>query len=159
MLGGCRMKRTFSNIEAIASRGPCISTEMAYEITGGNSITIEQILATNHLDIVQKGWFIANACELSNIELIDFAFGCADVAVTLYEGRVISNSIVRRSMVDDNFIVSATSLAGAVNRDLAYAIYSATTRNPYDRVYSATAACRLLGQEQLMLNFFKEFVK
>lgn len=152
------MKLIFSNIEAIASRGPCVSTEMAYEITRGNSINIAQILDTNHLDIVQKGWFIANACELSNIELIDFAFGCADVAVTLYE-LARKSPIVRKAIYDDSMILVATQLAGAVKRPLAYAIYSATTRNPYDRIYSATAACRLLGQEQLMLNFFKEFVK
>lgn len=152
------MKKIFSNIEAIASRGPCVSTEMAYEITGGNSITLEQILTTFHLDIVQKGWFIANACEFSNIELIDFAFGCADVAVGLYE-RARQSPIVRKAMYDDSMILVATQLAGAVKRPLAYAIYSATTRNPYDRIYSATAACRLLGQDNMMLDFFKEFVK
>lgn len=152
------MKKIFSNLEAIASRGPCISTEMAYEITGGNSISIEQVLATKHLDIVQKGWFIANACELSNIELIDFAFGCADVAVTLYE-QARQSPIVRKAMYDDSMILVAIQLAGAVKRQLAYAIYSATTRNPYDRIYSATAACRLLNQEDKMLNFFKEFMK
>lgn len=152
------MKRTFTSLEAIASRGPCVSTEMAYEITGGNSISIEQILATNRLDIVQKGWFIANACELSNIELIDFAFGCADVAVGLYE-LARQSPIVRKAMYEDSMILVATQLAGAVKRPLAYAIYSATTRNPYDRVYSATAACKLLGQDNMMLEFFKEFVK
>lgn len=152
------MKLTFSNIEAIASRGPCISTEMAYEITGGNAITLEHILATNHLDIVQKGWFIANACELSNIELIDFAFGCADIAVTLYETHRDSK-VVRLAMTRDDLIITASRLSACVTRDWAYAIYSATTRNPYDRIYSATAACRLLNQEDKMLDFFKEFIK
>lgn len=152
------MKRTFSNSEALASRGPCVSTEMAYEITGGNSITIDQVLATNHLDIVQKGWFIANACELSNIELIDFSYRCADIAIGKYLSHDV-NAIVRLSMFEDEYIVQAMSIASRMSRPYAYAIYSATTRNPYDRVYSATAACKLLNQEDKMLNFFKEFVK
>lgn len=152
------MKRSFSNIEAIASRGPCVSTEMAYEITGGNSISIEQILATSHLNIVQKGWFIANACELSNIELIDFSYRCSDIAIGQNFSNAV-NGIVRLSMFDDGYIVQAMRIASGMSRPLAYAIYSATTRSPYDRIYSATAACRLLDQEQLMFNFFKEFVK
>lgn len=153
------MKKVFTNQEALASRGPCVSTEIAYEITGGNSITIDQVLATNHLDIVQKGWFIANACELSNIELIDFAFGCSDVAVTIMEDDYDVLSSVRYAMIEDEWIEKAMINASIMKRPYAYAIYSATTRNPYDRIYSATAACKLLTQEDKMLNFFKEFVK
>ena len=137
------MKTIFSYTEAI-SKHNCLPIELVHEITQGNSITLEQIIRDERVDLVKTGWFIANECELTVDELSEFATGClkeASEALQLLNARLIlteSKSRLRRPKM---------YIAFAFNAD------------DYDKIYASCKAATLLKSENEMYAYFLTFIK
>jgi hypothetical protein len=138
------MKSLFSYSEAI-SKHNCLPIELVHEITQGNSITLEQIIRDDRVDLVKTGWFIANECDLTVDELSEFAIGCLKEATESIKITHTSYKYVTGELIP--------------TRAYSYLKYADVTKNDYDRVYASCKAATLLKAENEMYNYFLNFIK
>lgn len=153
------MKTSFTLTELHAHRG-CYSKEMInYCARGLGIINLDFIIEHDEMKLTEKAWFISNHIGMTPHEHAAFALGCATIAVDMYEASYPSVLDVRKALDNDTSIPYAMQVAAKHNRQAAYAIYSACTRDPYDRIHSAANAIELSGNDSLMLDYFRTFCR
>lgn len=151
------MKTSFTLTELYAHRG-CYSKEMInYCMRGQTTCTIDFIINHTDMKLTEKAWFISNHSGMTPHEHEAFALGCATLAVDMYEASYPFVLDVRKALDNDTSISYAMQVAAKHNRQAAYAIYSACTRDPYDRIHSAVNAIELSEDDSLMLDYFRTF--
>lgn len=179
------MKKEFTHLYMNRYKG-CYSEQKLYQCSfmKNKIITIDQIM-DSEIETFDKAWFFIIGCELTDDQIKEFNFLCADAvkhiynevypndnrvnelleAIKLFDKGEITNdfflekrSEVGRAIVFSRNDIKFGSYAAAHAADAAYNVY-VILNNSHNTPFAAIAADKYHKQENIILQLIKEFIQ
>ena len=177
------MKTLFTNKYILNNWGCYDKSKVKLLIGSKPEFTIDEVLSLD-VPLKDKAWFICKRCKLTDIELRQFAIGCALVVLPIYENKYPDNKAPREAIQAAKDYLSgsididtlrikrnaaacaayaaacaayADDAAAYADDAAAYAAYAACAAYAAPAAaYAADAAC--VNYKDLLLQFFKDFL-
>jgi len=156
------MKKTFTLNYILKNMGCYIKDnkhDFISELFGNRkSVNIQTLIQSNKIPFKDRAWFLCYSCDLSKKQKVNFAIGCAEIVVNLYNNKYPNDKRVDNAIVAAKEYIMSNTIADAA----AYAAYAdAAAAAAYADATAAYAAAAAADGSLMksLESFTLEFVK